>query len=220
MAKFNIKEITANAFYDYVGPPYPGLILNLSSQSTKIKKPDFSFGKKFKGKKKITLNTIEKSKYLGGVYFLKVSLKHSSLGSEPIELPNEPLISLGLTKTIVETATVGKHRKGTVKEYICTEDYAITIRGICIDPENPNDYPTEQVKTINKLFEVNDALTIVNDPFFELFGIRKLVFKDVKFEEMQGQAGMQKYTITAVSDQDFFADLTEKNEQLTNLKTT
>jgi hypothetical protein len=139
-----------------------------------------------------------------------------SYNSQKFELPNEPLISLGLSKTIVETATVGKYRKGTVKEYICTEDYQIMIKGVCVDVDNPEDYPTDQVAALNELFEINDSLDVLSNLFLELFGIRKIVLKDIQFEDMAGEAGMQKYTITAVSDQDFYADLNEKELTRTN----
>lgn len=132
-------------------------------------------------------------------------------------MPNEPLISLGLTKTIVETATVGKYRKGTVKEYICTEDYSITIKGVCIDLDDPEIYPADQVGLLNDLFDINDALEVESNPFLELFGIRKIVLKDIQFDEMIGEQGVQKYTITAVSDQDFYADLNEKDKEKSNL---
>ena len=52
---------------------------------------------------------------------------------------------------------------------------------------------------------------------FELFGIRKIVLKDIQFDEMVGEQGMQKFTITAVSDQDFYADLNEKDKEKSNL---
>jgi hypothetical protein len=219
MAKFNIKEITAKAFS--IANSEFVFEADEKNNKLKIRKPEYSFETKNKsGKRKIDLDNIDESVALGGKYFLTLSLKHRQLGANPVKLPNEPLVSLSLNKTIVETATVGKYRKGTVKEYICTEDYAISIRGVCIDPEDPNSYPAKQVRDLKNLIEVNDALEIDNSRFFNLFGITKIVLKDLKFEEMLGEAGMQKYTITAVSDQDFFADLTEKNEQLTNLKTT
>jgi len=143
----------------------------------------------------------------GQKYFTTIALGYKG---EIFDLPNEPLISFSISKTIVETATVGKLRKGPVKEYICTEDYQITIRGLCLNEDNVDAYPAEQVDLIRRMFEVNDALEVVNNPFLELFEIRKLVIKDLQFDEMVGQQGMQKYTIAAVSDQDFYADLKEK----------
>ncbi|OUL63102.1 DUF6046 domain-containing protein [Flavobacterium sp. AJR] len=201
MAEFNIKEITARAFLDYVGPGYPGFLFDVSTKGGKLKIK--------KNGKKIDLNSINASNFSGGKYFLTLTLTYKGVD---YELPNEPLISLGLSKTIVETATVGKYRKGTVKEYINTEDYTISIKGICFDDENPNSYPSQQVSTLRNMVEINEALEIKSNPFFTLFGIGKIVIKDIQFEDMMGQGGMQKYTISAISDQDFYADLDEKNK--------
>lgn len=195
MAQFNIKELLVRASIDYVGPRFPEWWVK---NKKKYQLPD--------------LQAINAKQLLGGKYFLTLALSHKGVR---YELPNEPLISLGLTKTIVETATVGKERKGTVKEYICTEDYSITIKGVCIDLEDPEVYPAKQVAVLNDLMEINESLEVDSNPYLELFGIRKMVIKEIQFDEMIGESGLQKYTITAVSDQDFYADLNEKEK--TNL---
>lgn len=137
---------------------------------------------------------------------LKVADKRGNI----IQFPNEPLVDFSLSKTIVETATVGKYRRGKVKEYICTEDWEITIKGLCVDFEEPERYPAEQVQALNLLFEKNESLEVLNNKLFELFGIRNIVLKDIQFEAMQGQEGIQKYEISAVSDNDFYAELDDK----------
>lgn len=193
MAEFDIKELVAKAHFDYVGPAFPAW-----------------WGKNKKLFVLPNLNTITAELKNGtSSYFMQLKLSYNG---ETFTLPNEPLVGLALTKTIVETATVGKYRKGTVKEYITTEDYNITLRGVCfsqMDDDGYDDYPADQVRNLNTLFEINDALEVVDNKFFELFGIRKIVLKDIQFDEMVGQQGMQRYTITAVSDQDFYADLSE-----------
>lgn len=195
--EFDFKELVAKAHFDYVGPAFPSW---WGKNKTKFVLP--------------SLTNIARSLLLGGKYFqtLKVAYK-----GQQYVFPNEPLISLSLAKTIVETATVGKERIGTVKEYICTEDYLIFIRGVCVndDPDERDQYPAEQVQELHKVFEINDSLEIIGNPFLELFNIRNMVLKNIEWEEMAGQQGLQKYTITAVSDQDFYADLAEK--QKTNL---
>ena len=145
---------------------------------------------------------------LGGRYF--TTLKVADKKGNQYLFPNEPLLSISLAKTIVETATVGKERKGTVKEYICTEDYNINIKGVCINENDPEIYPAEQVTSLKRMFEINDSLEVIWDPFLDLFEIRNIVLKDIQFDEMAGEQGLQKFTISAVSDQDFFADLKER----------
>lgn len=191
--ELEIKELVAKAHFDYVGPAFPQW---WGRNKTKFVLP--------------SLTGIARELLLGGAYFQTLKVAHKG---EEYVLPNEPLISMSLSKTIVETATVGKERKGTVKEYICTEDYALTIKGVCVN-ENPEEreiYPAQQVQELQRLFEINDSLEVVGNPFLELFGIRNIVLKEIHWEEMAGQQGLQKYSITAVSDQDFYADLTEKN---------
>ena len=190
MAEFNFKDLVASAHFDYVGPSFPSW---WKKNKAKFVLPD--------------LMGISEALLKGKPYFTTLKLKYKG---EEFNLPNEPLISLSQVKTIKETATVGKYRKGTVKEYINTEDYQITVRGVCVDTEDMERYPSEQVEEINRLFEINDAVEVVGNKFFELFGVRNIVLKEKKFDEMAGQQGLQKYTLTAVSDQDFYADLDEK----------
>jgi hypothetical protein len=194
MAKFQFKELVARAFFDYVGPPFPQWYkLNFK----KFLLPD--------------LQAINAKQLLGNKYFMTLELSYKG---QKFQLPNEPLVSLGLTKTIIQTATVGTKRKGAVLEYITTENYAISIKGVCLDLSNPDNYPAAQVQTLVDLLNIDDSLEIVDSPFFELFGIRKLAISNIEYDEMVGEPGLQKYTITAISDQDFFADLNERQKLL------
>ena len=86
MADFDIKELIAKAHFNYVGPAFPTWWAN--------NKKFFVFP---------SLSKIGSALLSGGQYFqtLKVAYK-----GEEFEFPNEPLISLSQTKTIVETATV------------------------------------------------------------------------------------------------------------------
>lgn len=192
MAEFDFKELTARAHFDYIGPSFP---LWWKNNKNLLVLPD--------------LLNLSSGLQKGGKYFSRLTLGYEG---EEFKLPNEPLLQLGLSKTIVETPTVGKYRKGTVKEYINTEDWQVTIRGVCVDAENKDRYPAEQVDTLNKLFEINEAVDVVSNKFLAFFGIEKLVLKEIELEEMAGQQSLQKYKIQAVSDQGFFADLLEKEE--------
>lgn len=191
MAEIDLRALTAKAFTDYVGPPFPQWWEN---NKTKFVLPD--------------LHNITASLLLGGRYFqrLKVQDKQGNIYT----FPNEPLISLSVSKTIVETATVGKYRKGTVKEYITTEDYNLTIRGLILG-ENQEVYPAKEVEELNDWFHKNEALEFLENPFLELFDIQKMVLLDIDFDDMAGKQGLQKYTIHAKSDIDFYAELTEKD---------
>ncbi len=189
--EFDLKELTARAFLDFVGPPFPSWWEN---NKTKFVLP--------------SLENISEARSNGSEYFMTLTLEDKQ--GNKTTFPNEPLVSFSLTKTIVETATVGKYRKGKVKEYINTEDWNITIKGLCVDIENPEKYPTKQVQLLNQLFDKNESLEVVGNKLFELFGIRNIVLKDISFDDMAGKEGIQKYEIKAVSDMDFYAVLDEK----------
>ncbi|MDM1070891.1 hypothetical protein HX001_00125 [Empedobacter brevis] len=194
--EFDFKEIVANSLTDYIAPPFPKWWGN---NKTKFVLPD--------------LLGVNRNQLLGGQYFQTLELQYNG---ENYLFPNEPLIGLTLAKTIVETATVGKYRKGTVDEYICTEDYRISIRGLCFS-EDMETYPAEQVAMLNELFDINDGLEILNNPFLELFGIRKITLLEINFDEMQGEQGLQRYFIRAKSSQDFYAELDESYQSIQNL---
>ena len=90
-------------------------------------------------------------------------------------------------------------------------------KGVCINENDPEIYPSEQVDELRRMFEINDSLNVISNPFFALFEIRNIVLKDIQFDEMAGEQGLQKFTISAVSDQDFYADLTEREKTLKTL---
>ncbi|MDX6187991.1 DUF6046 domain-containing protein [Flavobacterium sp. Fl-318] len=197
MAEFNIKELLVRASLDYVGPVFP---LWWKKNQSRYKLPD--------------LLGVNAKQLQGAKYFMTLKVSH---GEDSFLFPNEPIVSIGMSKTIVKTGTVGKKKKRSVKEYITTDDEAITIKGVCIDLSDPDKYPADQVKLINDLFEINDSIDIEDNAFFELFGIRKIVLESLDWDEMIGESGMQKYTIKALGDDDFFADLNEKDKEKTNL---
>lgn len=197
MAKVNIKELLIRAAFDYIGPHFPDW---WKKNATRYQLPD--------------LKSINAKQLLGAKYFM--TLKVSYKGEEFL-FPNEPIVKIGMSKTIVKTATVGKNKKRSVKEYITTDDEIITITGLCIDPEDPDLYPATQVAEIQALFDINDSVEIEDNAFFELFGIRKIVLEDLQWDEMIGESGMQRYTIRALGDDDFYADLSDKDRTKTNL---
>lgn len=199
MAKeFDIKELTARAFFDYLGPQFP---MWWQKNKSALVLP--------------SLSSISEARVNGSQYFMRLKVQDKT-GDQTV-FPNEPLVGFSIVKTIVETVTVGKYRKGTVKEYITTEDWQLSINGLCLDEDDLDAYPAKQVQQLYRLFEVNEALEVVGNKLFSLFDISKIVLKSIDFEAMPGQEGVQKYSIKAVSDQDFYAELDERNLQRKNV---
>jgi hypothetical protein len=184
--KVDLRQLTALAHYSYISAPFP----DLSKKIFNFQMPDI-------------FNVSEAN--LGRPYFMSLTVVD---GSTPVTFPNEPLISISRQKTIVETPTVGEDRIGTVKEYINTEDYDIDIKGVCVSDDGK--YPAAQVKALNDLFDINKPLDVKDNLFFNLFGIQKIVLRNLRFEEMVGQETIQKYTMNAVSDTPFFAELNDR----------
>lgn len=196
--EINIQELTARAFFDYVGPPFP--------EWFQLNKARFVLP---------SLKNISEAKSGGGQYFMRLQVQDKA-GAQTT-FPNEPLVSFDLAKTIIETATVGQNRKGTVKEYITTEDWRLEINGLCINKDDPEVYPAKQVEELNRLFQKNESLEVRSNKLFTLLGIANIVLLSIRFDPMPGQESIQKYSIRAVSDQDFFAELNEKKRNRQNL---
>lgn len=142
---------------------------------------------------------------LGNPYFMDLFV--TLPGGEQVRFPNEPLISWQQRKTIVKTPLVGSGRPGTVKEYINEGDFHLNIRGVCIDPETPDRYPSEQVELVQRIVSAKASLPVQND-LLSLFGIEKIVIESCGWDEMEGVPGAQRYFIRAISDSDFLATRT------------
>lgn len=119
-------------------------------------------------------------------------------------LPNEPLVSIIGGKQIVKTLLDG--RDGTFKENMALDDYKITIRGICVDEDNPEEYPEDQVRQIRQVYEEKEAVDVVND-LLTLFGINSMVVDTLEIEAIAGSNGMQAYIINCLSDKEFDLEL-------------
>ncbi len=145
--------------------------------------------------------------HLGTPFFMDVKI-------DTIRLPNEPLLTFSTQKRIVQTVVVGSQKRGTVKELISANDYKIKIEGVCIEP-GKKEYPTNQVNQIIAICQKQEALEFNND-LGELLGIKKIVITGYSIDKMQGQPYSQRYTIDAISDDDFFAELNNRGKLLSN----
>lgn len=154
--------------------------------------------------KRISVDSIgqlfSRTDHLGKPYFMDFSV---TIGKQEHHLPNEPLVSLSGQNRIVKTLVAGGGRSGTVKECTGVDDWKITIAGVCINAENPLEYPHEQVEQIKKLKAVRGAVGVKND-LLRLFGIYSMVVESLYLDSMPGVQHAQKYKITALSDEDFF----------------
>jgi hypothetical protein len=118
---------------------------------------------------------------------------------EGIELPNEPIIQISGSKTIIKTQIDGQD--GTFKELYSLNDYQVTIRGVVTNEEN-DDYPEDIIRKIRTICELKKSVTIIN-ALTSLFDINKIAIESFSFPAVEGQISMQAYEINASSDRDF-----------------
>lgn len=113
-----------------------------------------------------------------------------------INLPNEPLIELGLSKNIVITEMV--NYDGTVKESMGMNDWEVTIRGVIIG-ENENSYPVSEIYKLRKICETRESVEVISE-YLNLFDIFYIAIKSIRFPVFEGATNIQPYEIQAVSD--------------------
>lgn len=183
MSEFNITYLKQLA-HGYVGLPFPKKLTVTANEEDRIGKA--AIGRSVLGKP-LFMDLV-----LDGEY-----------------IPNEPLITISSQKRIVETVVIGLGRKGTVKELIAAGDFKLRIEGVLWDQNHPKQYPVDQVATLGRICEKLDAIEVQCE-LTDLFDIYKIVIKSYGFSNMQGQPYAQKYFIDAVSDEDFYGILNDK----------
>ena len=137
-----------------------------------------------------------------------------ALKIDGVQLPNEPLITVTGSKTIVKTQVAGGNF--TVKEIIGLDDWKINIRGRAVRegavrdrPAGglvPDDYPEEWLRALITLFKKNTALDC-QCQLLTYFNISRLVLEDISFPAVEGAHGFFYYEINASSDESSLAKL-------------
>lgn len=159
------------------------------------------------GSKADAYQKIEKAVLRGGkegLYGVPIAMP-CKLGD--VDLPNEPLISVNLSKHIVETAIDGQD--GTFKELYSLGDYQVTIHGLALDDGDPDNYPEEIVRELRRVCEERKQVPITCD-LTTLFNITHVAIKGANFPAMAGNGGIQPYEIAALSDREFSLKVREK----------
>lgn len=125
------------------------------------------------------------------------------------QLPNEPIVSIRGSKTIVETPIDGI--EGTFKENFSNGDYQITIKGICVNDDDSDDYPDEQLRQIRKIWDKRTGLSVVCK-LLSIYNINHIAIKSIDYPPIEGAPGMQPYQIECLSDRYFDLELLEGND--------
>jgi hypothetical protein len=202
MAEFNLNELYQKT-YGYVGPPYPTAGIPDPRNLLPIKdfrQLDLGISKRKTGK---VTGSSDKGSMLGAE--LRMPCKIRIPGGEWFQLPNEPIVSLEMSKDIVLTSLNRGKKRFTVKEEINLDDYKITIRGIAYNDQD-DDYPNE-IRLLRRHMEHPGALEI-NCYMCEIFNISLITVNRFNVPRTEGMPfRMQTYDITALSDDDFEKEL-------------
>lgn len=139
---------------------------------------------------------------------MPVRLKLSSW-SDWWTVPIEPLVSVSGANVISKrTVAKAKHR-GSIKERWSQDDYAVTLEGDLINPDNDIEYPEADVAQLRQVCEAKEAVEIDCD-LLKYFDIYKIVIETYDFPFTPGD-NQQRFSIKTVSD-DLTDALTEEEQ--------
>jgi hypothetical protein len=124
---------------------------------------------------------------------------------------DEAIITLTQKKNIVSTSIIGG--KGTVKEFITSEDIEIKISAALVALDDAgniiDEYPEEGVRALRKILDSEGTISTrnTNNPnqtskFLAMFDIDRIVITDYSITDM-GYSNRQEISIDAVSDYDY-----------------
>jgi hypothetical protein len=167
---------------------------NFSSQDTTTQPNDLQVNRL----RVLESNSVEGRSALGTPFFMPVEL-------DGWKLPNEPLIEISGSKTLIKTQL--DNNKGTFKELFAINDYQVIIRGFCVE-DNSDNYPEAQVRRLKNLCEKRSSIIIVNK-LTGYFSIDKIVIESYNFPAIEGYQNLQPYELMCWSDKDFSLDLIE-----------
>jgi hypothetical protein len=139
----------------------------------------------------------QRSRLLGTPIFMPCTL-------DGFQLPNEPLIQISGSKTIIKTpidsAVRSQERvKGTFKELYSEADDIIIIKGVAVN-EDDEDYPEQIVNRIRQLIKKQSELKVDSCRMLSMFGVQFLAIESYDFPTVEGFQNMQPYQLNCVSD--------------------
>lgn len=190
---YNLDELYRKAF-GYIAPPYPAIGTRAENFVPFIKKGG--------NKKPFDLQVAEdKRKSSIGLLGNPIRLP---LRLNGVLMPNEPLIEMNGSKSIVVTELAGGNY--SVKENMGMNDWSVSIKGIITNEENPEMYPEAKVREMLKLIRNEFSLKCENE-LLKIYDINYLVVKDFRFPVTEGAMGWQAYSLECLSDIDVELEL-------------
>ena len=115
------------------------------------------------------------------------------------------LIGITQKKNTIRTQLLG--RNGTIKTYMNTDDYEITIEATIVSTDDPNFrgnyngiYPDTIIQDLIAICEAPCMISIASD-HLNMFGISYIAIDSYEISQHQGDYSQQKISITAYSDE-------------------
>jgi hypothetical protein len=193
----NLNELRLRAFGYVARPGYSRLStdspLNKPAGYSNLKTSDFHG---------------DETSLLGTALVMPITLgyKDANGNLQTIQLPNEPIIEISGSKTIVKTAVDGQ--RGTFKELFAINDYQVSIKGIVIQEDGSENYPKDLLRQLREMCERQSAIQITCD-LTNIFGITQLVIENYSFPAVLGAQSWQPFILNCLSDFDFDIELTD-----------
>ena len=100
-------------------------------------------------------------------------------------------------KNIVKTSIAG--RDGSIKEYISSNDTAITMRGAIVNSLS-GAYPRRDVQNLLGILKVPQQIRVLSKFINDILGFTHITIESWAFNQTPGMRNVQAFTITAVND--------------------
>lgn len=100
-------------------------------------------------------------------------------------------------KNIVKTQIAG--RDGAIKEYISSNDTAITMRGAVVNSQSIA-YPRQAVQNLIRILKVPQQIRVVSKFINDTLGFEYITIENWNLITTPGLRNVQAFTITAVND--------------------
>jgi len=141
--------------------------------------------------------------YLGTPIYGRLIFEENSyktLSGDTIQYPEtiieNAIITINEGKNIVKTSIPG--RKGTIKEYINTDDFSINIEAIIVQKDNI--FPEDELLTLKNILKSPVAVPVAQE-VFNIFDINNIVIENYNITQKRGYRNNVFVTINAISDE-------------------
>lgn len=129
--------------------------------------------------------------------YCELSYTNDRIGFDKSMILESIFISCERTKNIVKNQIIGLN--GTVKEFINSGDYTITIAGT-LASDNKYLYPEDQMIDLIDFCNIEDSISIGNDYLNKLFQIDNIVIESFSFSQSDSYSNIVMFTMNCLSD--------------------